>query len=72
MAKTLELSFNVENGGDAKISIRNPKDSLTPAEIKAAMQEIIQSNVFVASKGSFVSVKSARVVDRTTQDIVLP
>lgn len=70
MAKTLELSFNTEFG-EKKITIKNPKDSLTPAEIKTAMDELVLSNVFKAD-GNFVSAKGARVIDRTTQDIELP
>ena len=35
MAKTLELNFNAE-AGSAKVSVRNPKESLTRTEIKAA------------------------------------
>lgn len=70
MAKTLELTFDAEMGS-AKILVRNPKDSLSPAEIKNAMQGMIQSNVFNSSKGKLINVKSARIVDRLTQDIEL-
>lgn len=70
MSKTLELNFEAE-GGPMKISVRNPKDSLTPAEIKSAMDKIVVSNVFSSANGHIVSAKSARLVDRTTQDIEL-
>lgn len=71
MAKTLELHFNAEDGA-ARISVRNPKDSLTPDEIKAAMDIIAQVDVFSSAKGKLVSAESARLVDRTSQDIDLP
>jgi hypothetical protein len=70
MAKTLELNFDGEYG-PVKISVRNPKASLTPAEIKAAMDKIVLANVFTSANGGIVSVKNARVIDRTTQDIEL-
>jgi Protein of unknown function (DUF2922) len=70
MAKTLELTFDGEFG-PVKISIRNPKDSLTPAEIKAAMDKMVLANTFTSTNGSLVGTKSARLVDRTTADIVL-
>ena len=70
MAKTLELNFNAELGS-AKISVRNPKEFLTPAEIKAAMDQMVLANVFVTGKGNLVSVNNARMIDRTTQDIEL-
>ncbi len=68
MAKTLELNFNAEFGS-AKVSVRNPKESLTPTEIKAAMDQIILADVFFSNDGKLVSAKSARMIDRTTQDI---
>jgi len=71
MAKTLELNFNAESGS-AKISVWNPKESLTPAEIKDAMEQLILADVFYSTNGKLVSAKDARIVDRTTQDIVLP
>ena len=71
MAKTLELTFNGEDGGSVKISVRNPKDSLTPTEIKTAMEQMVQANIFTSSEGDIVGVKSARMIDRTTADIEL-
>lgn len=71
MAKTLELNFDAEFGA-AKISVKNPKDSLTPAEIKTAMDAMVQADAFSSAKGSLVKANSARVIDRTTEDIVLP
>lgn len=71
MAKTLELNFDAEVGS-AKISVRNPKENLTPAEIKAAMEKMVQANVFITAKGDLVRAVNARVIDRTTEDIELP
>ncbi|MEC2075853.1 DUF2922 domain-containing protein [Metabacillus fastidiosus] len=71
MAKVLELVFDAEHG-TAKLTVRNPKDSLTPLEVKTAMDQMVQGNVFTTTNGFLVSPKSARIIDRTTQDIVLP
>lgn len=70
MAKTLEMNFNAEFG-TTKISIKNPKDSLSPTEIKTAMEAMVQSNAFKTTKGDLIGVVDARVVERTTQDIEL-
>lgn len=70
MAKTLELIFDGENGA-VKISVKNPKESLTPVEIKAAMDQIILANSIRAPKGSPVSAKLARFIDRTVEEIEL-
>lgn len=70
MSKTLELNFDGEKG-PVKVSVRNPKDPISPAEIKAAMEKMVQANIFTSSNGDVVGVHSARLVDRTTQDIEL-
>lgn len=68
MAKTLELYFNAEVGTE-KITIRNPIEDLDPATIKAAMDIIVEKNIFGTKSGDFVSPKSARYIDRTIEDI---
>lgn len=72
MAKTLELTFTAESGGEMKVSVRSAKASLTPTQIKSAMEQLIAANVFTSSKGSPVGIVGARFVERTTEDIVLP
>lgn len=68
MAKTLELIFNGEFGS-VKLSVKNPKDSLTPVEIQTVMDQIILANSISGRNGRLVSPNTARVVDHTTQDI---
>lgn len=70
MAKTLELNFDGEKGS-VKVPIRNPKEPLNPAEIKAAMEKMVQANIFVSGNGDLVGVNSAKLVERSTQDIEL-
>jgi hypothetical protein len=69
--KTLELTFNAEFG-TARIAIRNPKEPIDSAKVKAAMNQLVVADVFKTSNGDLVSPKSARVIDRETQDIELP
>lgn len=71
MAKTLELVFNAEMG-EVKITVRNPKESLTPQEIKAAMDDMVASSVFATGKGRLISPKVARFIDRTIEEVQLP
>jgi len=69
--KTLELTFNAE-GGPAKISIRYPKEPVDPAQVKAVMEQLVAAKVFMTGNGELVSPKSARIVERETQNIELP
>jgi hypothetical protein len=69
--KTLELTFNAEFG-PARISIRNPKEPIDPSQVKTVMNQLVAANVLKSSNGDLISPKSARVIDRETQDIELP
>jgi hypothetical protein len=69
--KTLELTFNAEFG-TARIAIRNPKEPIDPAQVKAVMNQIVTADVFKSANGDLISPKSARIIDRETQDIELP
>lgn len=68
MAKVLELNFQAQ-AGEAKLSVRNPKEPIDPVQVKAAMDQIVLSDAFLTTKGRLTGVINARIVDRTTQDI---
>lgn len=60
----LELIFLTEEGKTARFTVNNPKEDLTDVEIKAAMQEILDSEAFVTKTGPLVAIKEARIVER--------
>ena len=67
MTKTLEMTFKDSAGKNVMISIPNPKDGLTLAQVDTVMQDIIDKNIFVTTNGNLVDVVEAkiRVVDVT-------
>ncbi len=67
--QTLQMRFVTQGGSRVTISLDNPKDTLTEAEVTAAMDQIIASNVFTASGGDLVSKDSAQIIDRTVNVI---
>ncbi|GAA0305867.1 hypothetical protein GGQ92_002854 [Gracilibacillus halotolerans] len=69
--KTLELRFENEEGKNVTISLDNPVEPVDPAEINAAMDEIIAQNAFDSSGGELVAKKDARVVERNVTVIEL-
>lgn len=71
MEKVLELLFVTAEGKTAKITIENPKEPVDPAQVKAAMTQIILDNVFTSKTGSFVSIKGARLVERNVSEYAL-
>ncbi|MFA7467243.1 MAG: DUF2922 domain-containing protein [Desulfotomaculaceae bacterium] len=63
--QTLQMRFVNQAGSRVSISLDNPKDDLSEAEVTAAMDQIIASNVFTTSGGDLVSKDSAQIIDRT-------
>jgi hypothetical protein len=70
--KTLELIFLTSEGKTVRLSIDAPKEPIDSVEVKAAMQSIIESGVFIDNEGfSYETSKEARLIERniTTIDI---
>ena len=64
MEKTLELIFKNMAGKNAKISVKDPKEDLTPQEVQAVMDDIIAKNIFETSGGDMVEVGGARLIQK--------
>jgi len=71
MEKTLELQFLNEEGKVVKLSIEDPKDTLTEAEISTAMDAILTANVFISKGGRYVSKKGARIIERQVTEFTI-
>jgi len=69
--KTLIMTFLNESGSKVSISVTKPKDTLTGAEISAAMDTIILKGIFFSTGGNLVSKYSAQIVDKNTTDIAV-
>ncbi len=70
--QTLRMVFKNENGTNFTISLDNPRDNVTPAEIEAAMDTIIAKNVFLTGGGALVAKQDVKIIDRTTNDLYDP
>lgn len=70
MAKTLQLNFTTAAGKQTSLTVDEPKAGLTPTEVEAAMQEIINSQVFKVDGSFLATVKGARIIERTVEDLV--
>ncbi len=68
MTKVLELQFKTEAGKSAKITVNDPAEPIDTVKVKAAMDNLIATNVFGSSSGALVSVEGARVVERNVTD----
>ncbi|SDJ90714.1 DUF2922 domain-containing protein [Natronincola ferrireducens] len=66
MKKVLEMTFKKEDDKLTKVMIVNARGDLTPAEVKAAMLNIINESVFSIGGAGLSDIHSAKVI--TTQE----
>lgn len=66
MAKTLEMVFRDTMGKEVVISLPDPQDGITLAQVQTVMQDIVTRNIFVTKNGDFAQVGDARIVSRDT------
>lgn len=71
MSRTLELIFVNATGGKVTIRVTDPKDDLTKAEVKTAMEQIVAKDIFSSPGGSLVGVAGARIVSRDVSELEL-
>ena len=75
METTKRLVMNFKTTGDKKVSISvdNPRENLTEAEVKAAMTLILSSNVFLPNGDELALLVDAKVVETgtTSYDLVI-
>ncbi|WJY28322.1 MULTISPECIES: DUF2922 domain-containing protein [Sporosarcina] len=70
MALTLQLVFTKSDGKDFIMTVDEPRSDLTPAEVEAAMQQIIDSAAFKKDGDVLTAVKSARIIDRSVNELI--
>ncbi len=65
--KTLRMVFGTSDNDTMSISLKYPKDGLTPAEVQAAMQSIIDNSIFVDDINSILS---AEINENTVTELI--
>lgn len=72
LTTTLQLLFANAAGRQVTISLLDPRPDLTGAQVQAAMQTIIDRNVFTSAGGPLAGINGARIVSREVTDIAMP
>ena len=67
-SKKLVLVFKNSIGKEVTFTIEDPKDALTEAEIKAAMDLIVEKNIFKKNNYDLVEAVEDRIVNTQTQE----
>ena len=70
MDKEVELIFKTSLDGQFPINVPDPREDLTLAIAKAAMQMIIDKNVFMTKTGELVGIIEARIHTSETIPLV--
>ena len=66
----LDLIFRNAAGKKVTLNIEEPKDGVTKAEIDAAMQVVVENNIFNTSGGDIVEAVEGRLRTTTLNPIV--
>ena len=69
--KTLELRFINEEGRTIMLGVPSPVEPIDPVLVSQVMDEIIEANVFTSTGGNYIGKMSARVVERTVEEVEL-
>ena len=72
-SKVLQMVFKNSIGKKVTMSMEDPKDALTEAEIKAAMDVIVEKNIFKKNNYDLVEAVEAKIVTTgtTTYDLIV-
>lgn len=69
--RILDMVFNTELGKTRTIRVYDAKEALTGAEVAAAMDSIIDSNIFTSTGGNLTGKIKAQVITTTSTDMTL-
>lgn len=67
----LYLVFTTDQNKNYTLIIDTPIAGLTEVEVGAAMNEVLQNNIFSNKNGVPVSEKEAKYIERVTEEITL-
>lgn len=71
--KKLLMSFKTHDDRKVSLTVDNPREDITEAEIKTVMDLIVEKNVFASNKADLVKALEAKIVvtDTTEFDLVV-
>lgn len=71
MEQALQLTFVTDGNKSVSFTIDEPKVGLTDAEIKAAMDVMIQQGAILTTSGSLAEKKAAKLITTETREVAL-
>jgi hypothetical protein len=71
-SKVLRLTFENAAGNAFSITLPEPQEDLTAAEIESAMELVIAKNIFSTAGGDLTAKRDIKIIDTTTNDLYDP
>lgn len=69
MAKTLKMTYSLDNGKTYTMNLADPKEGLNETLVKPAMQNVVTKDALLVGGAKAVSVKSAEIREVTVNKI---
>ena len=69
MSETLKMTFNLEGGKTASISLAAPKEGITAEDVKPVMENIVTKEAILVKGKKAISLKNA-VVRRVEENVL--
>lgn len=69
MKKTLDMKFRTSGGNEAVISLANPREDLSLAQVMAVMEDIVTRNVFVLQGQTLAETIDAKIRISDVQEL---
>ena len=71
-SKNLRLVFNTTAGSSFTITLPEPKEDLTAAQVETVMDLIIAKDVFTTSGGNITAKRDIKIIDTVINDLFDP
>lgn len=71
-SKVVRLVFTTSGGGSFTITLPNPREDLQLPEIKAVMESLISSDIFLTTSGALTGIRDIKIIDTTVNDLYDP
>lgn len=69
LSRTLQMVFRNAQGRNTTLSVADPQVDLEAAEVSAAMDEVLDANIFNTTGGDIISKVRAQIVDRQVETL---
>lgn len=70
--KVLRMTFENAAGNTMSITLPEPREDLTAAEIESVMDLVIARNIFTSPGGDLTAKRDIKIIDTSTTDLYDP